>query len=137
MILVATLSLALPIAGVSQSPVQTASLTMPMSPRDAHTLMKSAHSTAEYTQLASYFHQQESAYRAKATAERTELDRRASVNAALYQKYPRPVDTAQSLYDSYVANANDAALEARHYDQLAGNPASHDQQLANSSQGKM
>jgi hypothetical protein len=37
----------------------------------------------------------------------------------LMQKYPRPVDTAQYLYESYVSQADDAALQAQHFDQLA------------------
>jgi hypothetical protein len=136
LILVTALSFALPVAVVSQS-TQSASVTMPMSPREAHSLMKSAHSGAQYAQLAAYFHQQESDYRAKAAAEKAERDRRAEVNAGLYQKYPRPVDTAESLYESYLASANDAALQAQHYSQLAAAETKHDQQFANGPQGKM
>ena len=73
----------------------------------------------QYKQLADYFHQQEAKYRAEAAAEKIERDRRAQVNAGLMQKYPRPVDTAQYLYESYVSQADDAALQAQHFDQLA------------------
>jgi hypothetical protein len=98
--------------------------------------MKGAHSVAEYKELAGYFHQQEAEYRAKAADEKVELDRRAQVNAGLYQKYPRPVDSARSLYESYLTSANSDALEAQHYDQLAAGEGQHDRQLATSSQDK-
>jgi hypothetical protein len=130
------LFLALPLAGGAQSTAQTASITSPMSPSEARSLIKSAHTTAEYKQLAGYFHQQEADYRAKATAEKTERDRRAQINAGLYQKYPRPVDEAQNLYESYLSRANTAALQARHYDQLAAGTDHQDQRLATAPEGK-
>ena len=103
-----------PISGVSQSPDVT-----PASPREARNLIKSAHTITEYKQLAAYFHLREAYYRTKAADEKIELDRRAQVNAPLYQKYPRPVDTAKALYDSYVESADGAAQQATHFDQLA------------------
>jgi hypothetical protein len=118
-IIVATLSLALPFAGIAQSTVQPASLTAPMSSREAHSLMKSAHSAAQYRQLASYFHQREAKYRAEAASELIERDQRAQINRGMAQKYPRPVDSAQNLYESYVSSADGAALQAEHYDELA------------------
>jgi len=135
-IVVVMLSLACPLAGMAQSTVQTASLSAPMSVRDVHALVKNAHSRAEYEQLASYFHQQEARYRAEAAAEKIERDRRSQVNAGLMQKYPRPVDSAQYLYESYVSEANDAALQARHFDQLASTPAGQNPQTATDTQGK-
>ena len=136
-LLLASVSLlTFPLVGIAQSTTQTASLSAPLTAHDAHSLMKGAHSVAEYKELAGYFHQQEAEYRAKAADEKVELDRRAQVNAGLYQKYPRPVDVAQSRYDSYLANANDAALQAQHYDQLAVGEGQQDHQLATSSQGK-
>ena len=127
---IATLSFAIPLAALAQSTEQTASLAVPTSPREVHELIKSAHTTAQYKELASYYHQQETDYRAKAAAEKAERDRRAQVDAGLYQKYPRPVDSAQYLYESYVSSADSAALQARHYDQLASGQAQHGDQLA-------
>jgi hypothetical protein len=120
---------------MAQSSAQNASATAPLSAQELHSLIKSANSSAEYKQLASYFHQQEMDYRAKAAAEKIELDRRSQVNAALYQKYPRPADSARYLYESYLSDANGAALQAQHYEQLAGGQ-SHDKQLASDSQAK-
>jgi len=122
---------------MAQSTAQTASLSTPISPREVHTLMLSAHSSAQYQQLAGYFHQQEARYRAEAATEKIERDRRAQVNAGLAQKYPRPVDSAQYLYESYVSQADSAALQAQHFDQLAAAQTQHDQQLASSTQGKL
>jgi hypothetical protein len=116
---------------------QTANLSVPLSPHEVHSLMLSAHSSAQYQQLASYFHQQESKFRAEAAAEKIERDRRAQVNAALMQKYPRPVDSAQYLYESYVSQADSAALQAQHFNQLAAAQTQNDQQLATTSQGKL
>jgi hypothetical protein len=136
LIAVGVLFVALPLAGAAQSTVQTASLSAPLSVHDVHNLMKSARSVAEYQQLAGYFHQQEAQYRAEAVAEKAERDRRAQVNAGLSQKYPRPVDSAQYLYESYVSQADNAALEARHYDQLAAGQVDHGRQLAATPEGK-
>src|SRR5580700_9623431 len=103
---IATLSFAVPLAALAQSTEQTASLAVPTSPREVHELIKSAHTTTQYRELASYYHQQEADYRAKAAAEKADRDRRAQVDAGLYQKYPRPVDSAQYLYESYVSSAD-------------------------------
>jgi hypothetical protein len=99
--------------------------------------MLSAHNSAEYKQLAGYFHQQEVKFRAEAAAEKIERDRRAQVNAGLMQKYPRPVDSAQYLYESYVSQADSAALQAQRFDQLAAAQNQHDQQFATASQDKL
>ncbi|MGD0888950.1 MAG: hypothetical protein ABR889_06860 [Acidobacteriaceae bacterium] len=139
LVLVATLFLALPFAGMAQTSMQTASLSTPMTPREVHSLMRSAHDSAQYKQIAGYFHQQESMFRAEAAAEAVERDRRAPDNAALYhyQKYPRPYDTAQSLYESYLSKADSAATQAQHFDQLAAAKSQNDQQLASTSQDKL
>ena len=125
LLVVATLSFAFPFVAIAQSTEQTASGTAPTSHHEVRELIKTAHTSAQYKDLASYYYQQEVNYRAKATAERIELDRRAQVAGRLYQRYPRPVDSALYLYDSYVSSANSAALQARHYDELA---SSHAQQ---------
>jgi len=137
MVLITALSLTIPFAGMAQPTTETSSLTAPLSGRELHSLMLNAHSAAQYKQLAGYFHQMEAKYRAEATAEKAERDRRAQVNAGLMQKYPRPVDSAQYLYESYVSQADSAALQAQHYEQLAAAPTQHDQQDATNSQGKL
>ncbi len=137
MVLITALSLTIPIAGMAQPTTQTANLTAPLSGRELHSLILNAHSAAQYQQLAGYFHQMETKYRAEATAEKAERDRRAQINAGLMQKYPRPVDSAQYLYESYVSQADSAALQAQHFDQLAAAPAQHERQDATNTQGKL
>ena len=136
LIAVAVLSLAFPLVAAAQSTTETAILSIPMNAHEVHSLIKSAHSSAEYKQIAGYCHQQEAVYRAKAANEKVERDRLSRVNAGRYQKYPRPVDTAQYRYESYVSSADSAALQARHYDQLAADVTDHDRQFATASQGK-
>jgi hypothetical protein len=133
LLVVATLSLALPLAGIAQSTVQPASLSAPMSSREARGLMKTAHSAEQYRQLAAYFHQQEAKYRAEAASELVERDRRAEINRGMAQKYPRPVDSAQYLYESYVSSADSAALQAEHYDQLVVDREQQDKQQTGAS----
>lgn len=118
-IVVAFLSLASSIAGAAQSGMQTANFATPITAHELHSLAKTASNPTQYRELAGYFHQQEADLRAKAAAAQVERDRRAQVNAGLEQKYPRPVDSAQSLYESYLSQANTAAQQALHYDQLA------------------
>jgi hypothetical protein len=137
LVLVATLSLSLPLAGMAQSSTQTASLSTPTTPREVHRLMRIAHDNAQYKQIADYFHQQEAKFRAEAAAEKIERDHCGQVSASLMHKYPRPVDVAQYWYESYVSQAGNAALKAQHFEQLAVAKSQSDQQLASTSQGKL
>lgn len=118
-IILAALTCGLSVTGLAQSTGQQASLRAPLSSAEAKNLMKSAHTTAEYKKLAVYFHEREADFNQRAAAEKVERDRRAQVNAGVYQKYPRPVDSAEALYESYVADANAASIQAKHYDELA------------------
>jgi hypothetical protein len=111
---------------MAQPVTQTTTQPTSLSSQELHSLLKSAHSSADYQQLAGYYHQQEAKYRAEAASEKIERDRRAQVNAGLYQKYPRPVDSAQYLYESYLESANQAAAQAQHFDQLAAGQTQHD-----------
>jgi hypothetical protein len=111
-VVAATLSLVFSLAGIAQNTTQTARETVQKP-------IGSPHTADQYRQLADYFHQQEVKYRAEAAAEKSERDRRAEINAGSMQKYPRPVDSAQNLYETYLSNADRAAAQASHYDQLA------------------
>jgi hypothetical protein len=122
LILATTLSLAFPLAGMAQPTTQTAGQASSLTRQDLQTLIKNAHSVSDYKQLADYYRRQEAKFRTEASADKVELDRRAQVNASLYQKFPRPVDSAQYFYQSSLSNANDAALQAQHYEQLAAAP---------------
>lgn len=132
-LLIATLSLVVPLPTPAQSTVQTAVVSTPMSAGELQNLIKNAHSTTQYQQLATYYHQQETIYRSKAADEKAERDRRAQVNAGLMQKYPRPVDSSEYRYEAFTADADRASAQAAHYDQLAtGTRTEHTGQLASS-----
>jgi hypothetical protein len=130
LVIAANLSLTFALAGMAQSTTQTASLAPQIFPREAQSLIKSASSAADFKVLAGYYHQKEAKYRAEAADEKAERDRRAQVNASVMQKYPRPVDSAQYLYESYTNSADHAALQAQHFEQLASAQTQHSQQLA-------
>jgi hypothetical protein len=118
LIAVAGLALTVSLAGIAQpAPAQ-------ISRQELHSLIRNAHDAAGYRQLASYYRQQETQYRAQATAELAERNRRAQNTMGSAQKYPRPVDSAQNLYESYQYQADHAAAQAQHYEQLAATPAS-------------
>ena len=112
-IALATLSFAVSLPAIAQ-PTAT-----PFNRHELHSLMQNAHDPAQYKQLADYFRQQETQYRAQAAAELVERNRRAQYTMGTAQKYPRPVDSAQNLYESYLYQADRAAAQAKHYEQLA------------------
>ena len=90
-----------------------------LSQHQARDLARNAHTPVEYGQLANYFHQQEIHYRSKAAAQKIELDRRMKITTGPSQKFPRPADSTQNLYDYYVSCAEVDAAKARHFDLLA------------------
>ncbi len=113
------LILVLPITGMAQSTALATSQSKKYSRQALRDLMRSAHNSAQYQLLADYFRQQESSYRVKAAAEKMEWDRRAQQMTGAAQKYPRPVDSAHYLYDSYLLKADQSGTLAQHYEQLA------------------
>jgi hypothetical protein len=126
-ILIAAIPLALSMRAVSQPAMQAISATAPMPTRAVRHLMKTANKPAKDAKLAAYFYQREAQYRAEAIDEMAGRDRAPQVNAGLYGRYPRPVDAAEALYESYLSSANDAANKARELDQFAGGAALHRQ----------
>ncbi len=117
--IIATLSLVLPLAAMSEPISQVSNHPIHLSSHELRNLMQNAHDSAQYKQLGVYFRQQEAQSRAKAAAELIERNQRAQNTMGSAQKYPRPVDSAQYLYDSYVQSAEQAAAHAQHYEQLA------------------
>lgn len=137
-LLIATFSFALPLAARTQSTAQSADLSTSMSGQKLQSLTKSAHTNAQYKQLATYYHQEETIYRAKAADEKAERDRRAQINAALYQKYPRPVDSSEYRYEAFSVDADHAAAQAQHYDQLvAADQTGQNGQIPSYAPGKL
>jgi hypothetical protein len=112
---VAVFSLAVPVAGMAQAADQSTQ----MSKQQLRDLKQNAHESTQFKQLADYYRQRETEYRAKAAEEKTEWDRRAQASNGPTLKLPNPTDSARRLYDSYFYEANHSADLASHYDQLA------------------
>lgn len=116
---IATLSLAIPAIGGAQVPMLRTTDSPPISKRELHRLIKTAHCSSEYLRLASYFNERRAGYLAKAESERNERNRHFQTHAALYKKFPNPVDTAEALFDSYIYEADHAERRAQQYQKLA------------------
>jgi hypothetical protein len=86
---------------------------------ELHQQMQNAQNPQQYQALAAYYRQQEKSFRAKAASEKLVWDARAQNIVASANKYPRPVDSAHYLYDSYSYDADRAARLADHYEQLS------------------
>ena len=93
---------------------------------ELQTMIRSAHSTQQYQTLATYFRSRQQAMEEKARGEKAEWDRRSQVNAAVAQKYPRPVDSSRNRYEYFTYEAKQMGEQASHYESLATNS----QQLA-------
>jgi hypothetical protein len=117
---VVAVSLAIPLAAMAQPTAQTASQSTEMTKQQLRDLLHNAHESAQFKQLADYYHQQEAAYRAKAAEEKAEWDRRQQMDPyGPAVKIPSPADSARRLYESYSYEADHNGDLANHYDQLA------------------
>jgi hypothetical protein len=85
--------------------------------------MQNAHTPEQYRALASYFRSQQSSFQSKAAQEKDIWSARAQNQIGSGEKYPRPIDSAHYLYDSYVYDANRSSKLADHYEQLADSEA--------------
>jgi hypothetical protein len=85
--------------------------------RALHRLMASTGNPVDYQKLATYFHYQEQAYRAKAQAE---MDAYADCvrNITLAPKFLTRADVTARLYDYYSYKADADAKLARRYDEM-------------------
>ena len=82
-------------------------------------LLQSAHTPDQYRALADYYGQQERTYMQQATAERLEWIRRGQNTTAVAAKYPRPVDSARYLYESYAYKESEAGKLANKFGHMA------------------
>jgi hypothetical protein len=105
--------LVLPISSVAQSDNTP---TMQMSHGELKKLERQAESPAQFKMLANYYRQKEVKFSARAADEKLEWDRRSKVVTGPMAKPPRPVDSAQSLYQYYQQEADQAAKLASHYE---------------------
>jgi hypothetical protein len=78
-----------------------------------------AHSPKQYRALAIYFREQEATFRAQATGEKTEWERRKQINVSIFAKSPAPADSARNLYDYYNYKADQMANRAIEYEKRA------------------
>ena len=81
--------------------------------------MQSATTPEQYQALANYFRQQQESYLARAASEKITWEDRSRNSTGSGQKYPRPVDSAHYLYDSYRYSADHNGKLADRYEQLA------------------
>ena len=102
-------------AGAALTRAQSATLTH----SELQAMIRQAHTQQQFTTLATYFRSRQHDFENKAQAEKAELDRRSLITAASYQKYPRPVDSSRNRYDYFTSQAQQMALQATHYEQLA------------------
>jgi hypothetical protein len=86
-------------------------------------LAQTAHTPAEFTQLAAYYDVQQKQYSQKAAEEKLEWERRSQNTSGINQKYPRPVDSARNLFEYYTFKASEAEALLTKYTQLAGGPS--------------
>ncbi len=89
--------------------------TVTLSSSEAKQLERSAHTLAEFTQLASYFEMQGKEYSRKAAEEKQEWERRSQNTSGVNQKYPRPVDSARNLFEYFTYKAAQAEGLAAKY----------------------
>jgi hypothetical protein len=86
-------------------------------------LAQTAHTPAEFTQLAAYYEVQQKQYSQKAAEQKQEWERRSQTMTGINQKYPRPVDSARHLFEFYTFKASEAKALSTKYTQLAGGPS--------------
>lgn len=82
-------------------------------------LLRTARTPAEYRLLSAYYHSKQEMFARKATAEKAEWTRRASIQSATAMKYPRPVDSAHYRYEYFSNEAAAMEEQADHFENLA------------------
>ncbi len=81
-------------------------------------MIADAHTAPQYQVLATYFRSRQQALEQQAQAEKAEWDRRSQINAASYQKYPRPVDSSRDRYEYFTYQAQQMSQQAAHFESL-------------------
>ena len=91
----------------------------PPSERNARKLARLAHTTEQFSAVASCYDQLQSMYLRKADAEKQEIEWRIQHSFNLAVRYPSPLDSARNLYDYYTRKASQMRAEADLYRQKA------------------
>jgi hypothetical protein len=99
----------------------------PTPPSYSHAELKKmigeAHTAEQYKALAAYFGSQEMSYKQKAVEVKHEWQRHSMVSAALYEKYPRPIDSSKNRYEYFTYEAQQMNAQATRYEGLAASAA--------------
>ena len=90
-----------------------ASLTaqQPLSRRDLNALLRTAHTDAEYSRLASYFHERARQFHTLEHATREQMDRALKVGS--YSKYPSEYERTRTLWMYYTSREEQAAASEK------------------------
>jgi hypothetical protein len=82
-------------------------------------LARDAHSSAQYSALATIYDNRQRDYLQQAADEKQEWIRRSQNIVSIAAKYPRPVDSARNLYEYYTTMAAESGQLAAKYAQLS------------------
>jgi hypothetical protein len=82
-------------------------------------LALNAHAPEQYKALASYYGGQRENYLQKAAEAKKEWAQLSQYGAGAAAKYPRPADSARTLYESYMSKASKAEMLEAKYSQMA------------------
>jgi hypothetical protein len=82
-------------------------------------MVREARTVQQYTVLANYYQARSRMFKQKAAEAMHLRAERNAVISPVYEKWPRPVDSAHNLYDYYEAMENDSAANVAHFNHLA------------------
>jgi hypothetical protein len=82
-------------------------------------LKRTAHTPEQYHILAAYYKRRQLSYLKEAAEEKQEWVMRSQYGTQVGVKYPRPVDSARSLYEFYENSAEEMGALSSRYQQLA------------------
>lgn len=86
-------------------------------------MARAAHTPDQYSELADYYQARRRMFVRQASEEMDLWAQRNAVITPLSEKWPRPVDSARNLYDSYLYQAAKSAARAARYSDLANKAA--------------
>jgi hypothetical protein len=82
-------------------------------------MVHEAHTVQQYTVLADYYKTRQRMFQSRAAEAMHLWAERNAVISPVYEKWPRPVDSARNLHDYYEVMANDSAAKVDRFSHLA------------------
>ena len=82
-------------------------------------MISDAHTSRQYRDIASYFRARQQSFEQQAQSEKAEWERRSQNVTGPAAKYPRPVDSSKNRYDYFTYEAQQMALQADRFENLA------------------